>query len=181
MSILSFPASPFDLERRKHATQGIALAGGEHTSADFYARYLKKALHHAGKIEFVDRLFGEKYGDHFKYTLRVIVREYAAHCVAPTEVKVHSGSGNRIPHCRNEVADFNADVAVAIETYDLNGAGPTLPHERYLLTDQFAFEIGRGLDLFDKDTNLNRDVSISFKSQREIQVLLDRAASSKAL
>ena len=181
IGLFEFAGSHFDLSRSQHATQGVTLAGGEHSTVEFYTRFLRKLLRHAQRIEFLDRLFGDKYGDHFKFTMRTIVRAFASgrHKTATRRITVHTGNSPRVAHCRIETATFHADVDVIVEAYDLVGANPTLPHERYLLTDQFALEIGRGLDLFDKDSNLNRDVSLSFKSRKEVEGLLTRAAASK--
>ena len=45
-----------------------------------------------------------------------------------------------------------------------------LPHERFVLTDQFAFEIGRGMD-FLHPGGRNRDVSIATKNLRQVDKL----------
>ena len=183
INLFAFAGSHFDLSRSQHATQGTTLAGGEHTTTDFYSKLLRKLLRYAQSVDFLDPLFGGKYGDHFKFTFRAIVREFASgrHESATNQITVHTANSTRIPHCRIETPTFHADIKVTVEAYDSTGANPTLPHERYLLTDQFALEIGRGLDLFDRDTNLNRDVSLSFKSPKEIQSLLNKAAASKLL
>ena len=47
-----------------------------------------------------------------------------------------------------------------------------LPHDRYLMTNQVAFNIGRGMDFLRKRTRANRDISISYKDPDEISALI---------
>jgi hypothetical protein len=181
IGLFGFAGSHFDQIRSRHATHGVTLEGDEHSSAEFYAKFLRKILRHAGSVEFLDRLFGEKYGDHFKFTLRTIVREFASnrHDGAAAKFVVHTDASDRVAHCRIEVDQFHADIRVAIEAYGKDGEKSRLPHQRYLLTDQFVIDIGRGLDLFDKDSNRNRDISLSFKNAAEVRALLHRASAAR--
>ena len=48
-----------------------------------------------------------------------------------------------------------------------------LPHERFILTDQMAFEIGRGMDFLLPANGRNRDVSIASKNIRQVIKLVD--------
>lgn len=181
IGLFDFAGSHFDQARRRHAVHGVNLAGNEHSSAEFYEKFLSKILQHAVSVEFLDRLFGDKYADHFKFTLRAIVREFALNRNdgATSQFIVHTDASDRVAHCRIEVDQFHADIRVAVEAYGKDGEKSRLPHQRYLLTDQFAIDIGRGLDLFDKDSNRNRDVSLSFKNAAEVRALLHRAAAAR--
>ena len=60
-----------------------------------------------------------------------------------------------------------------------------MPHQRFILTDQFAIEIDRGLDFLDRSTHKNRDVLVNTKSHSETSKLLaaytGNLASTEAL
>jgi hypothetical protein len=55
-----------------------------------------------------------------------------------------------------------------------------MPHQRFILTDQFAIEIDRGLDFLDRATHKNRDVSVNTKSHSETSKLLAAYAGNLA-
>jgi hypothetical protein len=54
-----------------------------------------------------------------------------------------------------------------IQFYQFPSSDNALPHERFILTDQIALSIDRGLDFLDKNTRKNRDVDIGYKSLRK--------------
>ena len=176
LGLFAFVGSPFDQKRSTHAHHGIALRGGEHAPQDFYTLYLAKALRYAGTIEICDQQAGAHYAGNYRHTLQNLFRLYAQDCSsgATKAITLHIGDGARRDHCCTEIPSLCRDLQILIRVYDGQTAATSLPHERYLLTDQFAFEIGRGLDLFDSSTNRNRDVSISFKDPKIVEQLMPR-------
>jgi hypothetical protein len=48
-----------------------------------------------------------------------------------------------------------------------------MPHERFILTDQFVLHIERGMDFLDRATKRSRDAFVSVKSRAETVQLLD--------
>ena len=176
-TLLTFNGSSFNQERRKHANHGVIYQGGEMQSADFYHANLLKALRHAASIQFLDSVLVPRYDNHWRHTSQTIVRHFEASCHewAAKEIEIHSempDKPGRLEYCRLDIQHPKATTPLKIIAYE-KGA---LPHERYLLTDQFAFEIGRGLDFLDSSTDRNRDVSISFKDPKSIDRLLQAAA-----
>jgi hypothetical protein len=47
-----------------------------------------------------------------------------------------------------------------------------------MITDQVVIDIGRGLDFLDRKTHKNRDLTIGYKSFREVDNLLKSYASA---
>ena len=45
---------------------------------------------------------------------------------------------------------------------------PALPHERFIITDQMAINIGRGMDFLNRHTRRNRDILIKSANNDEV-------------
>ena len=58
---------------------------------------------------------------------------------------------------------------ISVYFYDPSAGQQCLPHERYISTDQFGLEIGRGMDFLDSNTAKNRDVSLNLKDRSVLQ------------
>jgi hypothetical protein len=58
-------------------------------------------------------------------------------------------------------------------------ANPSLPHQHFLLTDQVALDIDRGLGFLDWHTRHNRDTYINYQNRDEAQALLDSYAGGR--
>jgi hypothetical protein len=79
-------------------------------------------------------------------------------------------------HIKTQLSSFRCGrlcrLPIEIHFYQLPNPDKALPHERFILTDQMALEIGRGMDFLDCNTRKNRDVSIGYKSMAEVDDLL---------
>jgi len=56
---------------------------------------------------------------------------------------------------------------------------PRLPHQRFILTDQVALNVDRGLDFFDRNTQKCRDTYVNYQKPEEAQRLLDGFAPGR--
>ncbi len=185
LGLFTFSSSHFETRRQESATNGVLLQGGDHSSDGFFKAYFLKALKHAKRVEFVDRLFADKYADHFEYTTNQILRHISSNVSDSSRISVtiHSiapRAEGRLDHCRKTTSQQGRNIQTEVHVYDETESMDTcLHHDRFLLTDQFAFEIGRGLDLFDMCHKKNRDVSVSFKDTKKVQAIIDASAGCK--
>jgi len=65
-----------------------------------------------------------------------------------------------------------ACVGLTIRFYDQPGGDASLPHDRFITTDQVALGIPRGMDFLDRKTGKNRDVSMDYKSKKQVAALM---------
>ena len=61
--------------------------------------------------------------------------------------------------------------------YDESLPNPTLPHQRFILTDQVALDVDRGLDFLNKTTRKCRDTYVNYQNPADAQRLLQSYSS----
>jgi hypothetical protein len=95
-------------------------------------------------------------------------------------VDIHCGlpGGNTDHFMQNQLSTFRrgrlAGMPMRIQFYKAadkfrdTGEHEALPHQRYLITDQFAFDLGRGMDFLDPNTLKNRDGKFGFAHPTEL-------------
>ena len=171
----------FEMERAKISSEGRICVPGQMANGEFLDGNFKKAFRHASKITVCDRVFGEHFKDNFKYTALEIIRwignvlndaaaaKLCFHCGEPREC-TQQYMQDEIRAARDSAVP---DLMIAIQFYADDISHQLLPHDRFIMTDQFCFSIGRGLDFLDRSTGRNRDVSLSIISQDECQKVLD--------
>lgn len=112
--------------------------------------------------------------DNFEHTVREFFRflEPLLHEPGGCEITFHCGASGRNHHFCDMLRTFRghrtATIRVTVKFYSDPTGKPSLPHERYIWTDQFAFLVGRGMDFLDRATGKNRDVSIDLKDESEV-------------
>ena len=182
-NLATYQDTAFERGRFDCATSGKAFAGGESGDAVFLSDIFGNAVRHARRIEICDRLAAEKFGDNYERTIRQFFGLLKSVLAEPgrCEVVFHCGrTRGRDEHFCNVLKSLRgeqmSDTTIKVRFYEAQEPSKALPHERYLWTDQFAFFIGRGMDLIAADTRQNRDVLIGFASETEI----DRIVASFA-
>ena len=186
-TLASYQHTNFEIERARLATEGRTSLGGAMTETDFLNIHFDKALRYVGRIEICDRIFGRNFGDNFEYTARVLLHWLEnvitdpAHCIMICHVGAPPGL--MLNHIQTQLTSFRrgrlAGLPIELHVYDVPQPDQCLPHERFIVTDQLALEIGRGMDFLDRATHRNRDVSIGYKSMKEVQDLLNSYAIYK--
>jgi hypothetical protein len=180
-TLADYQNTDFEAERSRLASEGRTFHDGQLRGGDFLESTFKKAFRFAARLEICDRLFGREYGPNFEYSTReflgwleTIIYEPVAlervifHCGVPADAYGLDES--------DIVRDLSAtkrgrlaNISIEVRFYAQNSS---LPHERFILTDQVAFEIGRGMDFLNRATGMNRDVMVNYKSFKELTALL---------
>jgi hypothetical protein len=176
----SYQHTDFEPRRSKLASVGSRTEPGAQSQTDFLDSHFRKALRHASRIVLCDRLFGRKYGDNYEYTITKVLRWLEAVLDSPATctLEVHCERPPGLGHRALE-GDLKAgrtgrlgSLRMTVYYYNNPGIEDVLPHERFVLTDQFAFSIDRGLDFLDKSTKRNRDVSVRYADADSCQTTL---------
>jgi hypothetical protein len=170
----------FEHERFRLAGDGKALAEGEHQAVDYLNRYWSKVFRYASRIEVCDRIFGQLFGDNFEYSAKILLRWLEAVLTNPAKCSmvIHVGIPQKatIQHIRSQLTAFRqghlVGMPIEIHIYDVPNGDQCLPHERFIVTDQVAIQIGRGMDFLDRTTHAIRDISLNYKSPQEVENLL---------
>ena len=153
----SFHGSDF-AARCQQAGCGLALAEGAIQAADFFTKHLSMLLLVEGKFEIYDRVAGRDYGPNFFHNLPLWV-DFLKQSEHGIELAVHT-EGRQIQPIKTHLEELCADTQIkpTVVRHD----DDSLPHERFLKTPAFILNLGRGIDLFDPNTGLNRDLHITF-------------------
>jgi len=177
--------SKFASERSNLAKNGTTLRPDELSEAELLDKIFKKALIYSSRIEICDRIFGLKFGDNFEHSFMTMFRWLEKNVVDPVRLE------KIIIHCEKPqgYGDDNmkvklspikngrfSKIAIEVRFYQKNKdskeEGDPLPHDRYLMTNQVAFDIGRGMDFLSKRTRGNRDISINYQDTDKIAALI---------
>lgn len=168
-TLATYQHASFEPERSRLASGGKQTVPGKMTAADFMNFHFRKALRFATKIELCDRALGMHFAENYEYTLREFFRWLepilaepeacilSLHCQQPVGVRSHaietalrSGRRGRL-----------TDMTIRVQYYDGSGIDGSLPHERFILTEQIALSIDRGFDFLERKSKRNRDVAIA--------------------
>lgn len=185
-TLSTFQATNFEKARTNLAVNGRTFVSGEFDEKDFLDWCFGKMLRYPTRIEICDKLFGSHFGDNFEYTVKTFLRwleqiildpqscKFIFHCAKP--------DGHTDHHIKTQLLSFKTgrlkNMPMDIQFYQLPDASQVLPHDRYIITDQVVIDFGRGLDFLDKETRQNRDLTIGYKSVKEVDNLLKSYASA---
>ena len=144
--------------RCQQAAGGLALAEGIIQPADFFDKHLSKLLLVEGKFEIYDRVAGRDFGPNFFHNLPwwIDFLKQADHGI---KLVIHT-EGGQTQSIKNRLTELCDDTQISPTVIRRDDG--SLPHERYLKTQAFILNLGRGIDLFDPHTGLNRDLHITF-------------------
>lgn len=179
----SYQNCDFECNRSLLASNGRTLREGDLDEKDFLDQNFMKALRYASRIEICDRLFGRKFGDNYLHTTKIMLLWLEEVLSDPNNCTLifHSGKpdetfGPDIDFIRAQISGLRrgrlTSLQIQLVLYDHEIPDKCLPHERFIFTDQIAFEIGRGMDFIDRKTRKNRDISIGIKDKKEVENLL---------
>jgi hypothetical protein len=178
-SLASFQFTEFEHERSSVAQGGATFEYDELSEFDFLNLNFRKALRNARWINVCDGSLGQNFNANYRYTVEKFIEWlFATHthgrrcrvaflCLAPTLAE-----DNSLPPRERRPDSVKRGELEAF----INGMGAEavfyrrLPHERFFHTDQFAFEVGRGMDFLHPGER-NRDVSIATKNSRQVEKL----------
>jgi len=183
-SLSDYQYTPFEEERSLRSSDGRTTPEGGMGETDFLACNFLRALRHARKIEVCDRLAGTKFAENYEHTIRQLMGWLAKALADPSGCSIvfHFGEadGKKPAYIKGEISGYRAAGALATTPTEIRYYHTDMPHQRFILTDQFAIEIDRGLDFLDRATHRNRDVSVNTKSHSETSKLLAAYAGNLA-
>jgi len=185
-TLRSYGATDFEEKRSHFAVKGMLATPGALGEIDFLNKSLRKVLKHAATIHIYDEVMGKRWGDNFEHTLKTLLKWLETFVANPDQCCLHlycgkpSGFGDQ--HIKGQLASFRkgrlAQLPITIHFHETLAGIDTMPHDRFLLTDQMAVEIGRGMDFLDRTTRANRDASVNLKDLGELSRFLTAVATS---
>lgn len=154
-SVTRFNSSQFAANRSRLA-RGVALEGGEYQAAQFFQQHFCRLLLVVKSFEIWDYAIGKyDFGGDFFPNLKWWIGFLS---LSDEELKliIHTEGtqGPAIQRCLDAMCQ-NTTVRPTVQIHE------KMPHERYLVTPAFTFDIGRGIDLIDPRTGKNRDVRLA--------------------
>lgn len=185
-TLSTYQSTDFENSRSNLASNGRTFVSGELDEKDFLDWCFGKLSRYPTRIEICDKLFGSRFGDNFEYTVRTFLRWLEQILVDPQSCKLifhcEKPAGHTDHHIKTQLADFRTgrlgNLPIEVQFYQLPDNIHPLPHDRFMITDQVVIDIGRGLDFLDRKTHKNRDLTIGYKSFREVDNLLKSYASA---
>jgi hypothetical protein len=179
----SYQRSNFETNRSELARNGITLVPEELDQTVLLDNYFKKALRYARSVDICDRMFGRKYGADYEYTMKVLLRwlgenlsepercRITFHCEEPDEQSRSLDSMKRdLSGCKTQGLK---DVTMRLNLYESPHSSMHLPHDRFIITDQIAIGIPRGMGFLNPGTRKNRDLTLDYKNKGDVERLLN--------
>ena len=153
-TLQNYSTTDFEAGRSHVAANGILAAPGEFGEQDFLNKTLRKVLKHCSTIHVYDEVMGKHWGDNFEHTVKTLLFWLERFIVEPNKSGLHlycgKPAGFAEEHIKGQISSFRrgrlANMSITIHFHETNAGADTMPHDRFLLTDQVAIEIGRGMD-----------------------------------
>jgi len=175
----NYQTTNFSSERSAIASNGRQFHGGELDEYEFLDQNYKKAFMYAKRLEICDAIFGRKFSDNFDYSVKILFRWLEIIHTNPEDFEVifycEKPTGTTDQYIKDRLTQYRYGRLVNTRIkifFHSNDDEQCLPHDRYFVTDQIAFQIGRGMDFIDKKTKRNRDTDINLKDPKEIENLI---------
>lgn len=172
----------FESKRSELVKDGKIWNEGALPQNDFLNENFKKALRFAEEIIICDMIFGKKSAAaNFMYTILTMSRWLGKVLPDPFNLKrliVHCekppGKGDYYVNDQLEKIKRGrlSNLKIKIKFYQKIDR-ESLPHDRFILTNQVAFFVGRGMDFLCEKTKTNRDVTINYLNTQELHKFLD--------
>jgi hypothetical protein len=177
-TLLTYQGSLFEDDRSRLSSDGSTCADGTVAEGPFLYRHFFRALRHASEIHICDRLVGKYWGDNYEYTTRKFL-EWLGAIVADTKgcrIHIHTDqpAGHKSAYIKGELTTYKASGLNGAKLEVVYYNDDRLPHQRFIVTNQVAISIDRGMDFLDRHSRACRDVEINTKSVEETLALLDR-------
>lgn len=186
-TLSDYQRSQFEIERSRIAAEGRTIPPNVKTQVDFLNENFLKVFRHAAKIEICDKLFGSRFGDNYKYSVCELLmwmkgvlvdpeqQQLIFHCAKPAGIldKELEGTLSKYHHSHLH------GMSMGVQYYGIDILPEAMPHDRFILTDQFAMSIGRGMDFLDRTTQKARDITINIINKDDCSKVLSSYAKSK--
>ncbi len=178
----------FEETRSALAVYGKTCSPGDMKETEFLEFHFTKALMFAREIHICDRVCGKKnLSDNFRYTIKRFIVWLGATLAQPLTCKIVFHLGKPIGYGMDFVIEELRSIknscralsgtAAEVHFYNEVSKELNLPHQRFILTDQIALNVDRGLDFLDKSTHCCRDTYVNYQNAEEARRLLDSCSS----
>lgn len=176
----------FEPKRSNLAVYGSTCGAGAMGEIEFMKYHFAKAIRHASVIQICDRICGRlSFRENFRYTTRRFIAWIGGALINPAGSRIifHFGrpAGHGDQYVLDEISELKngplRNASFELHFYEESTPEPDLPHQRFILTDQIALNIERGLDFLDGNTQRCRDTYINHQDPNEAQKLLDSFSS----
>ena len=178
----TYQATTFEHQRESSGSKGKVYTGGELTCLDFMNHNFRNLCRYSASIQVVDNSMGKYYGSNYEYCLITFIEwlESVIYDASECRVDFHccDPSGYGKAHINAKLTSAkNGRISALPMTISYYNNSIQFHHDRFIVTDQFTFEIGRGMDFLDPRTLSNRDVSLSIKDTADGQKLMKELSS----
>ena len=177
----TYQYSTFEPKRSDIAVDGMTCSPGEMDESTFMDFHFTKALKYASTIHICDRMCGKtSFTGNFRYTVERLMNWLGRVLADPISCKIifHLGQprGHGQQFILQELSSIKNRVLnrtqVDVYFYDESLPKATLPHQRFIMTEQMALDVDRGLDFLDRTTQKCRDTYVNYQNPKEAQKLL---------
>lgn len=183
----TYQLTHFARSRADLASGGVTLVGGQFDELVFLDKFLKKALRYAHSIEICDKIFGDRYGGNYKHTAQVFFEWLEQNLADPDNciIVIHCGVPEASwldimkEHLANLKSGRLAGVSIKLCLYDQVSVSAALPHDRFIVTDQIALGLPRGMDFLNRETGKNRDLTLDYKNNDQVNKLIASYSSGR--
>lgn len=197
-SLSTYQTSDFERMRSAIAVEGMAFADGELDGPKFFGQVFLKALCFVEEINICDGIFGKEFRHNFEYSIQGMfsyLEEHLSeplslqivriHCQKPTDISkleeiertIKSLKKKRLSNVKFEVLFYQSG-----DMPDEALPRQVLPHQRYIFTNQIAFQIDPGMDFIRKDRQSgiakNRAFSINYKNSSKVSNIIKRYSNN---
>jgi len=171
------------------AVEGMAFADGELDGPKFFGQVFLKALRFVEEINICDGIFG-KFGYNFKYSIIKLFSYLEEHLSEPLSlqiVRIHCKKPTESRHYDDIVKTIKSlkekrlsNVIFEILFYESSDRRDSvLPHQRYIFTNQIAFQIDPGMDFINYKTAKNRAFSINYKNSSKVSSIIKSYSNNR--
>lgn len=170
-SLANYQFTNFEHERCMCAHGGVTLGFNQMSTSRLLDSHFRRALQCARRVQIFDGSLGQNCNENYRFTVESFL----------TWFRQTNPLGKQCPveiHCRKPAENDPRRLERQALLREIRALGVEmtfytfLPHDRFILTDQFALEIGRGMDFLEPSRGCNRDVSIATKDLRQVKKLM---------
>jgi len=162
-------------------------SGDEFSEQDFLDLHYKKALMYCTRLEICDTIFGRYFGDNFDYSIEFLFKWLSQIHSNTNELKIiihcEKPNGQSDIYIKNRLERHKqqslTNTKIEIIFYESEDGSRCLPHERFFITDQIGFDIGRGMDFLNPNTHRNRDTKVGIINPVDIEKLIEKYSDYK--
>jgi len=173
--------SNFEPKRSDLAVDGVTCSPGDMDESKFMDFHFAKALKYASTVHICDRIFGKtNFTGNFRYTVERLMGWLGRILADPSSCKItfHLGQPpgqgkhfilQQLTSIKNRALN---STQVNVHFYDESLPTASLPHQRFIMTEQIALDVDRGLDFLDRTTQKCRDTYVNYQNPKEARELL---------